>query len=356
MTVTRDPNHPDFPHHTERGYARGCRSQCCSLVKSRAEKTRNLRRYHGIRTVIDAAPTTEHLARLLASHGDVNGSCIAKAAGVNARTVYQLASGKQQSLNVRTAQALLAVTVQAALAHAATVDATGPRRQVQSMMALGWTGSWIAEQLGHKHSGTGPPQFFYGHGASGSLTSRMTRDLADRISALAERVGDTPGPSSSTAKRSKARGWHVPGAYGDDGELNLRFVVGHPWTLADAHAATRIDILREILTGQATGAIATSLGIYNKQVERIFVRVRTAHGLSRTWDAHHHLNRFGGGLAAVTAILDDYDGGQDVILTAVMLGLLNPTDTRLPADHPSRAAYDLHGYAPSRAAQDLSAA
>lgn len=115
----------------------------------------------------------------------------------------------------------------APLPPAGWVSAERPRRQVRSMMALGWSGTWIATELGYVNQ-TGVPWLY--------RADRLTAPVAARVDALARRVGDRRGPSHRTARHAARMGWHVPGAYNDaTGEL----IPGAALAVADTPAARR---------------------------------------------------------------------------------------------------------------------
>jgi DNA-binding CsgD family transcriptional regulator len=210
--VVRDVTHPDFPHGTERGYSRGCHEDCCATAKARATKIRTIRKARGIRVRTDAGPMREHLRALLAADDLVTLEGIARAAQVTSSSLSQVFQIETRTMvRSTTALAVLRLTVEDVLPHESYVRLDRPRQQVQSLMALGWTGPWISERLGIKSTGTGPPDFMY------RRANRMTRELADKIDALYREIGDRPGPSRLTAMRSASRGWHVPGCYDEDG-------------------------------------------------------------------------------------------------------------------------------------------
>lgn len=213
--VSKDVNDPAFPHGTERGYFRGCKQRCCLDGKRKAQKRRDIFAQRGVRLTMPVGPVRDRVQALMASHVGFTVAALSRASGVNQRTVGQLLSGETKDrIRTVTALALMEVTPAQIAAECRMVPSKRPHQQVMSMMALGWTGAWISMRLGHSEScGTGAPQFMY------HRWDWMTRDLAGRIDALAREVGDRPGPSSRTATRARKRGWFVPGAYDNEGNL-----------------------------------------------------------------------------------------------------------------------------------------
>lgn len=105
-----DPGLPVRPHGMG-GYKRGCRCFTC-----RRAQAAYMRRYRsGQRTRIDSAETIRHIERLLDS-GMRLGS-IAKAAGIPAQTLQQLMGKRRPTVWPRTAEAVLAVTLDSLPPH-----------------------------------------------------------------------------------------------------------------------------------------------------------------------------------------------------------------------------------------------
>lgn len=211
--VTKDVTDPEFPHGTERGYFRGCKEHCCVEGKRRTNARRALLKNRGVPLTMPVGPVHAHVMALLA-HDGFTVAAVARAADVAPKTVWQITRNDTERVRYGNANRLLALTADAVAAECRLVPSKKPIQQVKSMMRLGHRGQWIGARLGYAEScGTGAPQFVY------KRTAYLTRDLADRIDALAREVGDRPGPSPLTAKRAAARGWHVPGAYDDNGDL-----------------------------------------------------------------------------------------------------------------------------------------
>lgn len=113
-----------------------CPCQPCRTANNRQHKRSRL----GLSDLMPAAPVQAHLNRLVAAGYSTNG--IALAAGLsNAQVIYTLNTAKR--IQRRTARRLLAVTD-----PTGRVEATGTRRRLQALAALGWSFTAMAEHLG----------------------------------------------------------------------------------------------------------------------------------------------------------------------------------------------------------------
>lgn len=85
------------------------------------------------------------------------------------------------------------------------IDATGTKRRICALQALGWPASDLAARLGrapHRSS------------FSTMLTrDRCTTTFAARVAALYDELSMTPGPSRSTRLRAESKGWVPPLAW-----------------------------------------------------------------------------------------------------------------------------------------------
>lgn len=88
------------------------------------------------------------------------------------------------------------------------VPALGVQRRINSLRAGGWPLDKIAAELG------------VGMGSMSSLLYKqrdtVTRTMYNRVAAVFDRLGATPGPSSETARRALAHGYAPPAAWDDD--------------------------------------------------------------------------------------------------------------------------------------------
>ena len=139
----------EIPHGTRRGYDLGCRQACCREARRVYENARRRKHLYGRPPLVPAAPVRVHVHRLITNGLPVRR--VACLAGVGESTVRRLLDGHRgqplRSLHPQTAQRLMSVTSQAGLGDQNRVDATGTRRRLQALAALGWSHAALAERL-----------------------------------------------------------------------------------------------------------------------------------------------------------------------------------------------------------------
>ncbi|MCD2158167.1 hypothetical protein LQL77_31260 [Rhodococcus cerastii] len=152
---------------------------------------------------VDATPALEHVDTLLDTGIGIR--TLAAAAGVSTRTVQRLLSRRSVNgpVTVRscTAAALLAVRA-VPPAPCALIDATGTRRRLQALVALGWPQKMIAHELGMVSTNIGRIV----HGRS----DRVTVAKAAEVTALYTRWEMLPGPSMRARGLAAAHHWIPP--------------------------------------------------------------------------------------------------------------------------------------------------
>ena len=84
------------------------------------------------------------------------------------------------------------------------VDATGARRRVQALMAIGWSSREIMRRLGYSDGG----MWLY-------YAERLNVTTVERIKALYDELWDKPGPSKWTRTFAANRGFAPPMAWDD---------------------------------------------------------------------------------------------------------------------------------------------
>ncbi len=147
----------------------------------------------------------------------------ARLAGLATSTVDKLLYGAPErgmgpSKRIRraTADALLAVKADlSTLGGRALVDATGTRRRLQALVAIGWSQSKLGRELG-----MGPGNFgsMLGRGRLYVSTVRAVRDLYDRLWSTGPPEDEHRDKIAANRARNyaRARGWAVPQAWDDD--------------------------------------------------------------------------------------------------------------------------------------------
>jgi transcriptional regulator with XRE-family HTH domain len=176
----------------------------------------------------DAAAVRGHVRRLRAAR--VSYQAIASAAGVSAMTVHRLehgqghASGRQcaeqrstKRIRVAVAQRLLAVSPAIVEQQAVRQDASGARRRLQALIAVGHPPASLAHHLGAK------PRWVSRivRGTTATVTPRMHAAICD----LYDQIWDKRPPEHTAAQRQAAAaaralaagsGWPTPMGLDDD--------------------------------------------------------------------------------------------------------------------------------------------
>jgi hypothetical protein len=164
--------------------------------------------------MVDAGPVRAHVLDLVAT--GMSAKRVATKAGVSTGAISKLLYGtatKRPSHMVRqvTAQRLLSVHP----VPGARVDATGTRRRIQALIAVGWSASQIGARLGIS------PTNMWGLSRRLMVSART----AARVRALYDELWDRPPPedthrqrvaASRSRRRAAACGWAPPVAWDDD--------------------------------------------------------------------------------------------------------------------------------------------
>ncbi|MEQ7008412.1 hypothetical protein ABN028_19760 [Actinopolymorpha sp. B17G11] len=336
----KDPSHPDFPHGTDRGYWRGCKagSPCpttptCANAHARAVKKAKWRAA-GIlppsaASRVDAQSARDHIARLLTYKG-ASEEAIARAAGLPSVTLNQIRNRGAKKLWRRTSEAILAVTPAAVAAEVRLTPSAPYATKLRALGVLGYSVRWCSQRSGVNASEVAL-------GRRPTITPRVRQAL----DALFDEISDRPATPADgipqpiidrTIREARAAGYHPPACYDDDGELILRAIPGHPWSLFDEQAARKLETLRSYLTGFRTIAqAAEDAGVTEKEVQR----VAKAAGIAGLEGKPRRA-----ATAAVLDVIHDADDGHlDIVHAALKLGLLSPHATTAPKDHPGIEAY-----------------
>ncbi|MGH3446021.1 MAG: hypothetical protein ACRDP4_00205 [Nocardioidaceae bacterium] len=199
-----------------------CRCRPCAAAKTAYETNRRRQQAYGRwNGLIDAAPAREHVRVLMAQGMGLKR--IVAVSTVPQGQLWKLLDGKRRGDGTRvpsrrirpeTADRILAVELD--LADGARVDSTGATRRVRALVALGWSQSKIAAELGIQRS-----NFTIASGRRETLTvahDKACRDLYDRWSMrLPPQDAQRDRAASSMARRyAKARGWLPPLAWDDE--------------------------------------------------------------------------------------------------------------------------------------------
>ena len=151
------------------------------------------------------------------------------------------------------------------------VDATGTRRRIQAMVAIGWTLSWLSQEAGHTDR--------WCHDILAG-DHRILRSHADEVRALYGRLWDKPrtGPYATRAiRQAQRRGWPVPLAWDDDTiddpTAKPCGVLPPAMTRTRAERERRIESVRDLLdVGEDPERIAARLGVDVRALTRMLRR------------------------------------------------------------------------------------
>lgn len=262
--------------HRKDGRHTYCRP-CRTLLERRRRKLRAL----GRSPWVDAAPTRAHVHRLL--DAGMTRHLIAELAGLNRTSIRNLMVGQPprqgpaKRLHRKTAAALMAVTIASGRPApvpvgktrraGATVDATGTRRRLQALMAIGWPARELAAQLGA------------GNQLQIARAQRVTSSTAAAVRALYDELNGAAGPQPKAATYYRGRGY-LPPAWWDDDTIDdprvepdgIREYDARGRLLVD-HSAHRDDSVAWLADrGHDSAAIAALLGATTKTVRRSLAR------------------------------------------------------------------------------------
>lgn len=198
----------------------GCRCEpCAAAAKAYEDQRVRAHAYGRWDHLVDAGPAREHVARL--REAGMGLRTIAGAAGVSHGALTKLVygtTGRPPSARVSKAnhQAILAVPIPTAfdVADAATVDGTGTRRRIESLIALGWSVNRLCAEHGLDRQALDAALRWQ------PVLARTAR----AVKTMAETIGDTAPPetthreriaASRARGRARANGWCVPAMWED---------------------------------------------------------------------------------------------------------------------------------------------
>ncbi len=219
----RECAHPQARHRhgTRAAYVKDrCRCADCTAANTAASRTATRKRLYGRwHPYVDATPVRDHVAALRAA--GIGVERIAQLAGLSVSHIRQLAeqdrNGSPATHRVRpsTATRVLRVGINSASwAPSSRVDATGTRRRLQALIAIGWPPELLADQLGRR------PNSLHRSMNGESVTARTAHEVAT----LYQKLWNTTPPrmtseqcAAADAARTKAaaHGWLPPLAWDD---------------------------------------------------------------------------------------------------------------------------------------------
>jgi len=278
--MKRECTHPHVRHlhGTRAAYVKDrCRCPDCTAANTAASRTATRERIYGRwHPYVEAGPVRERITALRAA--GIGVERIAQLAGLSVSQIRQLSErsrGDSPTLpRVRpsTATRILGVSIETtSRAPGARVDATGSRRRLQALMAMGWPVGGLADQLGRRtnsiqRSMTGE-----------SVTARTAQDVA----ALYERLSNTTPPRATSEQRAAAdaakahataQGW-LPALAWDDIDTD-------PTPTAQIPGPSQRNDIDEIAVERALAGDRISYDDLTADEQKEVIRLLTARGAS----------------------------------------------------------------------------
>jgi transcriptional regulator with XRE-family HTH domain len=167
-------------------------------------------RANGVSGRIDATQPRSHLERLLA-HGWTQDQ-IAAATGLNQATISIVLSGRYKGVQKSTAAAILNVRLgQTPPVPRGLIDATGTRRRLQALAAIGYTLPGIARRIRTNERGL--------YEIADGRWETVRRSTVIAVARVYRELSTRPAPRTRWAEQARAmaaeRGWHGPMAWDD---------------------------------------------------------------------------------------------------------------------------------------------
>lgn len=190
------------------GYREPCKCETCHKASRRARKQYNVNRQLGRPALVDATPAREHLKALART---MTWGQIAEDSGFGARTLQFIAEGRRTQIRRSTCEQILTVTPRNS-APGKYLDATGFRRRLQALRAIGYSAARLAQAA---NTAEARIQLVCN---GGQPTVRYT--LAEKILKVYSDLSQTPAPAGRSATRTMrhaaANSWAPPAAWDDD--------------------------------------------------------------------------------------------------------------------------------------------
>lgn len=200
-----------------------CRCRPCCDAASTYNRGLSKRNAYGRSNLVDADPVRDHIKTLgeagiglktITRHTGING-------GVLCKLIYGVPeTGRRPSRKIKKTNAakILALDPRdpSLIAGGARIDSTGTSRRLQALVAMGWSQSKLARQLGLTPTNFCP--LVNGTRPTTAARARAVRDLYDRLwNATPPRQDKGDKVAYTRARRhAQAHGWAPPLAWDDD--------------------------------------------------------------------------------------------------------------------------------------------
>lgn len=210
MTTKPLPDHGTYARaNGSPGYRKPCKCEPCVLVRRARKKRESVGRQTGRPARVDAGPARRRLLQLNQTMG---WNDISKATGISACHCRHIAKGRITEVNRGTQDKILAA--QRGITGGIYIDATGSRRRVQALQAIGHSLRAIAEASDAVESRIQPVS---------AGQERVRRMHADKIANGYRKLAGTPGTSARSRTRAAAMGWPGPDYWDPDTIDNPEF-------------------------------------------------------------------------------------------------------------------------------------
>lgn len=190
------------------GYRAPCKCDTCVTALRRFRKRSKVNRQLGRPGLVDATPARQHLAKLART---MTWGQIATATGGEPRNLHLIADGRRTQIRRSTLTAIVAVKAETP-APGKYIDATGIRRRIQALRAIGWSSNVIA-----KAASTAEARI---QTIATEAQPTVRYVLAAKILKVYAELSQTPAPTGRSGTRTRnhaaANGWAPPGAWDDD--------------------------------------------------------------------------------------------------------------------------------------------
>ena len=208
MTTKTLPAHGTYARgNGAPGYREPCKCGPCYKAMRRGRKKYIVNRQLGRPGLVDATPARQRLNELKAT---MTWGQICQAAGCESRNLKLIADGRRTQIRRSTLTGILAVQAEKP-ASGKYLDATGTRRRIQALRAIGWSAKAIAEAAA---SAEARIQLI-----STGEQPTVRQSLAEKITKVFVELHQTPAPTGRSATRTKnhavANGWAPPAAWDD---------------------------------------------------------------------------------------------------------------------------------------------
>ncbi|WP_405964788.1 hypothetical protein OG713_34630 [Streptomyces sp. NBC_00723] len=189
------------------GYRPACDCQPCRATRLRVKKRNTVNRQLGRPGLIDATPARRKLEQLQRT---MSWEQISAATGCDDCNLRQIVDGARTQIRRGTLARILGVQLESP-APGKYLDATGTRRRIEALRAIGWSARALADA-----SGAGETSIE--RICLGQPTVRAT--VAARIATAYMKLHRSPPAPSRSATRARnyaiSNGWAPPGAWDDD--------------------------------------------------------------------------------------------------------------------------------------------